>query len=1117
MKTIALLVGINDYTLKPLRGCVNDVNSVEKFLLDFYKSDDLKIKKLLNSEATRQGLIDAFAWFNQAKDGDTCLLYYSGHGSYMTAASEFWTETDGNLETLVCYDSRTANGRDLANKELGFLIWQYSYSKKVNFVVITDSCHSGSVTRDLLDSNTWLTDRTAPTKSGSTPVEDFHGFGLLLDGQSGYIDTTEEGVRKVSIKIAPHIHLAASRNNQTAKEDEIQGEHRGIFTYSLLRTLIAGNGKINYQNLIASTSAKVKTMVGEQDPSLNVIGFDNTARSRIFLNSGQLKDGERIYKVFHDSGLGWIINGGGINDFKAGDKVDMTGGGSALISEVKVDTASLEVPEDLDPGKQYDAKVNKSKRIAVSFEWSDGWESDWETGGAIRQLASTATDFFIPEDGGGTFFIRKQDGKLFLSPKNSKWALFKKIERHANNAIEDLVANIDKVCRWYLLRDLENPASSINEENVHIKVEEIGNEHTVASEDGYFFYYKLTDGKWKAPKIRISLKNTSSSLGRLEVKPLYLGFDYGVDATNLNQITLDGESQNLTLTKGDRTVSEIILTLDTKYRELGYNQITEYLKVFVSTKQIETQGFGQEGIELDPNVAEKDLQDKEAEVRGLSIDPDEDETVDDWQAFTIKLTVTRPAEAEVVPEKEFKAFGLRFTNNSQLIASMGFSTATEIGQRAIQGVETATPLNEVKGNDVFRPAELVPNHGQGQSLNVIEIFDPKNPESVSDETPLVLTSEAAIDPNETIIPFGFDPETQTYFPLGRSNSDGSIVINTLPPETPSDALITKRSLGGSLKIYFYKIVGQRIGLKYDYPQLSIARVDENEKLTYEKDAEEIAAAVKNAQKIILFIHGIIGDTEEMVKAVRRTRAKNGKLLVDKFDLVLAFDYENLNTKIQETAGDLKKRLTAVGLGEGHQKELVIIAHSMGGLVSRYFIEKIGGSKMVSHLVMLGTPNGGSEWADVRDMAEVLLTSAVNGIAAVKPWLIPLSFVGKLFSGTQITLQQMNNEGELSIMPELNDGTDAKVKYTIIAGNTQLIGTYAKMEGGLLKRITARLKEKPHYAALDLFIFKEANDIAVRVKNIGTIAGLTPVIYEVPSDHISYFGVKESLEKLGGLF
>jgi len=68
------------------------------------------------------------------------------------------------------------------------------------------------------------------------------------------------------------------------------------------------------------------------------------------------------------------------------------------------------------------------------------------------------------------------------------------------------------------------------------------------------------------------------------------------------------------------------------------------------------------------------------------------------------------------------------------------------------------------------------------------------------------------------------------------------------------------------------------------------------------------------------------------------------LISDNYDLTLCFDYQNLNTPIQDTAKMFKEKLEQAGLSEGHGKQLHIVAHSMGGLVSRWMIEQEGGYK-----------------------------------------------------------------------------------------------------------------------------------------------------------------------------
>lgn len=53
---------------------------------------------------------------------------------------------------------------------------------------------------------------------------------------------------------------------------------------------------------------------------------------------------------------------------------------------------------------------------------------------------------------------------------------------------------------------------------------------------------------------------------------------------------------------------------------------------------------------------------------------------------------------------------------------------------------------------------------------------------------------------------------------------------------------------------------------------------------------------------------------------------------------------------------------------------------MGGLVSRYYIEKMGGRDDVGKLIMVQTPNHGSEWVDLRVLIEYV--GYVNDIRSV---------------------------------------------------------------------------------------------------------------------------------------
>ena len=78
------------------------------------------------------------------------------------------------------------------------------------------------------------------------------------------------------------------------------------------------------------------------------------------------------------------------------------------------------------------------------------------------------------------------------------------------------------------------------------------------------------------------------------------------------------------------------------------------------------------------------------------------------------------------------------------------------------------------------------------------------------------------------------------------------------------------------------------------------------------------------------IHGIIGDTDGMAQGLTLAKAADGKSVNEKFDLVLTYDYENLNTPISETAVKLKQQLADVGLRDDDHKRLTLLVHSMEG-------------------------------------------------------------------------------------------------------------------------------------------------------------------------------------------
>jgi metacaspase-1 len=136
----ALCIGINDYpgTGSDLRGCVNDANDWAAEL----SKRDFDVTTLLDGEATGDAMRAAIrASIDNAASGDTVVITYSGHGTWVPDLDD--DEQDRRDEALCPYD--IASRGPLLDDELFELFSERR--RGVRVVLISDSCHSGSVAR----------------------------------------------------------------------------------------------------------------------------------------------------------------------------------------------------------------------------------------------------------------------------------------------------------------------------------------------------------------------------------------------------------------------------------------------------------------------------------------------------------------------------------------------------------------------------------------------------------------------------------------------------------------------------------------------------------------------------------------------------------------------------------------------------------------------------------------------------------------------------------------------------------------------------------------------------------------------------------------------------------
>jgi hypothetical protein len=136
----ALVIGINDYTggWEPLTNARADAEAVAAVLEKRY---GFQVRRLLDREADRAGLMKAFDDLASYGPNDSVLVYYAGHGQYDERMDEgFLIPSDGHKAT----PEKPAKDTWIWNSTVSKIL---NVSKAKHILLVADSCFSGSLFR----------------------------------------------------------------------------------------------------------------------------------------------------------------------------------------------------------------------------------------------------------------------------------------------------------------------------------------------------------------------------------------------------------------------------------------------------------------------------------------------------------------------------------------------------------------------------------------------------------------------------------------------------------------------------------------------------------------------------------------------------------------------------------------------------------------------------------------------------------------------------------------------------------------------------------------------------------------------------------------------------------
>jgi hypothetical protein len=256
----------------PLVACEFDAND----LAAVAKASGVKAQVLLTRKATRANALAGIrAAAKQLKSGDLFLLTYSGHGGQVPDVTG--EEDDKQDETWCLFDGQ------LIDDEL--YVELTTFAAGVRVVVLSDSCHSGTVTRAMPRD-------PAPAPAGGRskmmpPAVALRTYGAHRE----FYDQLQQNVANDSGKAQPVdpdaalAHVAVSgrltsiagrckaavilisgcQDNQTSMD----GDHNGAFTEQLLQVWNHGKYHGSYARLHAAIKGR---MPAGQSPNLFTLG-----------------------------------------------------------------------------------------------------------------------------------------------------------------------------------------------------------------------------------------------------------------------------------------------------------------------------------------------------------------------------------------------------------------------------------------------------------------------------------------------------------------------------------------------------------------------------------------------------------------------------------------------------------------------------------------------------------------------------------------------------------------------------------------------------------------------------------------------------------------------------
>lgn len=1024
-RIFALLCGVNDYTpnVGVLDGCLNDVDAYHEYLRENYPASDLAIEVIKDSQVTRQGVIDGFRnHLAQAGPDDVVLFQFAGHGARWKSSSAFnEIYPDGFDEGLVCWDSRRDPSKpgsyDLSDKELAVLVSEVATDNR-HVAVILDCCHSGSGTRSVgfLPS---LKKRMTHQVDLERPLDSYlNGF---------YQQQLESGT-PLKTPASRHILIAACERKKQAFEGS---DCRGIFSSVFLETLNQWGHETTYADLFVRTRARVRRQAVQQTPQFEAFqGFNG--RSGFLGNKLTKSRAKRFHVTYELEKRSWVIECGALQGLQAGpgidvdltlfrDPTDHEVVGKAKPTRIGLASSELELEFESKNKSNYFAEVTNLPVAPMLFGLSGATQAKQVVLDAQAEFGE-AYGIHLVDDDEAAFDYHLEarevegEGPCLLLVETQSGKLVRGVRGHSSQAAQEMLKVMDHVATWHRMLNLQNDQTPWGKNQVPFQFVELdanGNE-IEHHEDKIRFEFPTEDGG----PIRGKLVTQNRSRQPLYSMVLYFSENFGLQVLDNDEFPATENTRTLQL------CGEPIFELD--LTEADQSRATERFMLVVSNERIDDFLVG-------PAYAAND--DSGAILQGFQWGEIREPSTSRAAAFGSQVVkpiqwFTKTIEFELVRnDGKVSTEDLAFAGNK----------ITVKGHPSLKANVCLTPVESgtrSAGNELgfFRALEqaglsqLNLSSARGETISALEITNIENHQSLADH-PLEIVLDSKLTEEEVLLPLAFDGTHLVVVGEAEKDEAGS---TTLRIDSIPETSQRQRSVFNSLKLYFFKAYLKKSGVN------TLNWVDFHENGTVSLKSEGVAQRVEQAKKIVLLIPGILGSSHTLATALhprRNSKLFGGDSKLADDTLVLAYDYENLNTKIEDSANDLLRQIQLLKLGSFPGQRVAIVGNSTGGLLARWIVERGGAKAFVEHVVLSGTPNGGSPLGKIglaKSIVKTLTTLAIN-------FLPPAAAIGGHLlaclvrvDGLTVSLEDLDRNSEF--LKKLNEGSDSGVRYTLLAGN-----------------------------------------------------------------------------------